>query len=195
MNKETIGVFIAALVIFAAGWGAQGWRKDAEIARINTDAATAKSKAAGEALDRLIAANQRGDALALQLNGWQATLTQFALEKNHELARLTTGRRCLDSAAVRVLNRPEPQLGRSVPQAAGLALRADGGSSSRADDGSFSTDADIAGWIGLCQRSYSTCRARLQLIADFYDGERSPTAQAEAGDSARCADCGNQGNE
>lgn len=191
MNKETIVVFIAALAIFTAGWGAQGWRKDAEIARIRTDAATAKSEAAGKALARLVIANQRGDALALQLNGWQATLTQFAQEKNHELARLTTGRRCLDSAAVRVLNRAEPQLGRSVPQAAGLALRADVAPAAGADDGAFSTDADIAGWIGLCQRSYSTCRARLQLIADFYDGERSPTAQAEAGDSARCADCGN----
>lgn len=191
-------IALAALVIFGAGWTAQGWRKDAQIATINKQAAIDSAKAASQTLARLVAANQRGDALQLQLNGWQATLTQFAQEKTDDLARLTTGRRCLDSAAVRVLNRIEPQLGRAVPQAASLALRADAAAAARADDGAFATDADIAGWIGLCQRSYSTCRARLQLIADFYDGERSPTAQAEAGDSAPCADCGtrkeNDGN-
>lgn len=191
MNKTDVFAIVFGLVAFSGGWIVQGWRNDAAISRLETTAAADKAKASGAALARLIAANQRGDALALQLAGWQATLTQFAQEKDHELARLTTGRRCLDSAAVRVLNRTEPKLGRGIPQAAGLALRADAAAAAHPDDGAFATDADLAGWVGLCQRSYSTCRTRLQLIADFYDGERSPTAQAEAGDSARCADCGN----
>lgn len=196
MAEPTIKLIIIGLIAgfaFIGGWSVEGWRKDAEIADLNSTVQADKARAAHDSLYRIAAANRRADAAMLQMAGWEQTLTAFAQEKNDELARLTTGRRCLDSAAVRVLNRPAPQLTGSVSQATGLVLRADATAAAAADDGAFATDADVAGWIGLCQRSFATCRNRLQLIADFYAGEPSPSAQTEAGDSAQlCADCGNQ---
>jgi len=35
-------------------------------------------------------------------------------------------------------------------------------------DGAFATDTDVGLWIAGAQRSYNTCRGRLQAVADFY---------------------------
>ncbi|UCV13799.1 hypothetical protein [Quatrionicoccus australiensis] len=168
--KATICV-LALVFSFGAGWAVEGWRKDAEIADLKTITATDKSLAANQALARIVIANKRAAQAELQLAAWQTTLTAFAQEKNDELARLVSGRRCLDSAVIRVLNRPGPKFDRALPDAPGLVLRPDGGAAAGSDDGAYSTDADVAGWIELCQRSYNTCRSRLQAIADFYAGE------------------------
>ena len=198
MTFDTVSVeiklAIAAVVIalaFCAGLAVDGWRKDAEISKLKETVQADKARAAGETLVRVASANKRGDQAELTLAAWQQTLATYAQEKTNEIARLTTGRRCLDSGVVSLLNKSVPGLNGAVSQAPGLSLRADGGAAARTDDGAYSTDADVAGWIGLCQRSYATCRSRLQLIADFYAGEESPTAQTKAGDSAGfCADCG-----
>lgn len=173
MNPETIRALVLAVIaaaLFAAGWAVEGWRKGAEIALIQKAHAEATEKAATENAVALSNAQRRGDQLALQLAGWESTLTTFAEEKNREIATLLTGRRCLDSDVVRVLNRQSgaARLGGSVPQAPGLVLRPDVAPAAATDDGAFATDADVAGWVGLCQRSYDTCRARLNAIADFY---------------------------
>ena len=172
MSAEAIRALVIAAIaaaIFGLGWTVEGWRKDAEIALIKASHAESTEKAATENAVALDNARHRGDQLALQLAGWENTLTAFAEEKNREIAKLLTGRRCLDAGVVRVLNRQSgAQLSGSVPQATSLVLRPDATPAAPADDGAFATDADVAQWIGLCQRSYDTCRARLDAIGNFY---------------------------
>lgn len=173
MSAEAIRALVIAAIaaaIFGLGWTVEGWRKDAEIALIKASHAEATEKAATENAVALDNARHRGDQLALQLAGWENTLTAFAEEKNREIAKLLTGRRCLDAGVVRVLNRQSgaAQLSGSVPQATSLVLRPDATPAAPADDGAFATDADVTQWVGLCQRSYDTCRARLDAIGNFY---------------------------
>ncbi|WP_306603899.1 hypothetical protein [Azonexus sp.] len=159
---------LAVLLItlaFGAGWTANGWRKDAQIAEINHGHAKAKARAAEENAASLAAANLRGDNIALQLAGWENTLTVFAQEKTHEIERLTVGRRCLDSAAVRVLNQSvSHQPARPIPEATSEPVRT---------DAAFATDTDVGSWIANAQRSYDTCRGRIDAIARFYSGGTS----------------------
>lgn len=172
MSAEAIKALIYAVIaaaIFSAGWLVEGWRMSAEIDRIHKGYAEARAQAATDNAVALDNAQYRGDQLALQLAGWENTLTVFAEEKNREIAKLATGRRCLDAGVVSVLNRPHATgPGGPAPQAAGVSLRAPAAVAAGADDGSYSTDADVSGWIGVCQRSYETCRGRLDAIADFY---------------------------
>lgn len=158
-------------LIFGAGWTANGWRKDAEISRLKTTWADQSRLAAEKNTAELADAVNRGDDLTRQLNAWQLTLTAFAEEKNREIDRLSTGRRCLDSALVRVLNADHgQQLPGNVPTAASGAVRTDEPAWSDTDDRSYSTDRDIAGWINRCRTSYDACRARLDKLNDYYKG-------------------------
>lgn len=165
MNPQTIKAIVLSVVaalIFAAGWAVEGWRMGNEISQLKTSHAEAKSKAADKAAEELASANARGDALALRLAGWENTLTAFAEEKNREIKRLTTGHPCLDGAAVRLLNQSASiQQPRLVPEATREPVRA---------DAAFATDTDVGTWISGCQRSYDTCRGRLDAIAEFYAG-------------------------
>ena len=172
MNEATIKALIVGLfglACFIGGWAVEGWRMDAKISRLENDHAEAVAQAATKNAATLDVAQRRGDRLALQQAGWENTLTTFAEEKQREISTLVSGRRCLDSAVVGVLNRKHATgPGWPAPQAAGVSLRAPAAVAAGADDGSYSTDADVSGWIGVCQRSYETCRGRLDAIADFY---------------------------
>ncbi len=181
MSPEAVKSLIFAVVaaaIFFAGWAVEGWRKSAEISRLETAHANAVTKEATKNAAVLEEAQARGDQLALSLAARESTLTIFAEEKNREIAKLTSGRRCLDADAVRVLNTPNGagRVGGLASPATGVVLRTDAAIAAPADDGTFASDTDVAGWIGLCQRSYDTCRGRLDAIADFYNkgasGER-----------------------
>lgn len=174
MTPEAIKNLIIAVFaafVFCAGWLVEGWRKDAEISLLKSDHASAVANAAEANAAVLSRAQARGDRLALELAAWENTLTKFAEEKNREIADLVTGRRCFDAGVVRVLNKPNGagRDGGLAPPATGVVLRADAAITAPADDGSFASDADVAGWIGLCQRGYDTCRGRLDAIADFYN--------------------------
>lgn len=173
MNPESVKSLIFTVVaaaIFFAGWAVEGWRKSAEISRLETAHANAVTKEATKNAAVLEEAQARGDQLALLLAARENTLTTFAEEKNREIAALVTGRRCFDAGVVRVLNRPNgaDRGGWLAPPPTGVVLRADAALAAPADDGAFASDADVAEWIGLCQRSYDTCRGRLGAIADFY---------------------------
>jgi len=154
---------LIALLAFAIGWTVAGWRKDAEIARLKTDHQTAVASAATAAAARLADAQKRGNDLQLRLAQTESTRDQLAQEKDREIRRITVGRPCLGSAAVRVLNQateqPQPA---AMPAAAGEPVRT---------DAAFATDTDVGIWIGQCRRSYDTCRGRLAAIAEFEAGE------------------------
>ena len=58
-----------------------------------------------------------------------------------------------------VLNLPDGVRPGAVSQAAGQPLPADAGAAS---------DRDVVEWVGVCKRSYDTCRGRLAAIAEFH---------------------------
>lgn len=138
--------------------------KNAEIAGLKLAYQAEASRTAQESLQRLVDARRRGDVLENRLAAQEANLQAVSQEKDHAIRRLTVGRPCLDSAAVRVLNQPAGLKPASLPEAAGEPAGA---------DAAFATDTDVGLWIGVCQRSYKTCSARLQAVADFYQ-EDSP---------------------
>jgi hypothetical protein len=162
MSGEGIKALVLAglaALIFGAGWLVEGWRKDAEIERLKGTQKAAEAKASREAAKDLQAAVLRGDALSARLAHTENALFQIAQEKDLAIRRLTVGRRCLDGAAVRVLNHPAGLKPAAAPEAASEPVR---------PDAAFATDTDVGLWIGQCQRSYDTCRGRLEAIADFY---------------------------
>lgn len=174
-----LAVALVGVLCFAAGWKTNGWRQEASLADLKKNWSAAVARTANEHARKLAAANVRGDELTLQLAERESALNTLEQEKNNEIARLVTGRRCLDAAVVGVLNRDRAggSSTRVVSQAAGGAVRADGPAAARADDRPeaerYATDADVAGWIGTCQTRYDACRGRLDAIRRFYGAPTS----------------------
>lgn len=155
----------AALVVvgIAAGWTANGWRLGAELADLRREHAEQSAQAVLDAGTRLIEATTRGDALQFRLAEAEAARDTALQETQHALRRVTTGRPCLDAAAVRLLNGAGSLApADAVPAAAGEPLRT---------DAAAATDTDVALWAAHARRSYDACRGRLQAIGDFYQGE------------------------
>lgn len=203
---QTVATLVMAACCFAGGWAVEGWRKDAQIAELKGSREKEITVATQGVIDRLDKANQRGDALMLQLSATETQRDQIQRERDHALnTRLTRGVPCLGGAAVRVLNLPDGAGRAALSQAASEPVRA---------DGPAATDTDVALWISFARRSYDTCRGRLRAIAAFYGGapvsddidraqereeemrqdalaEQARRAQSDAGDSAEdCAMCG-----
>ena len=176
LDKSTLVALLLGMAIAGtAGWTANGWRHETTLSNLKSTYATAEKKAAEDHAVALAQANARGDRLMLAQAAMEITHNEVLREKNNEITRLATGRRCLDAGVVGVLNRDGAATnGRPVPEAAGGAVRADGGAAAGADDGQaaehYATDADVAGWIALCQSRYATCRGRLDGLRRFYEG-------------------------
>lgn len=162
LSEVTIRILAVALFAgfcFFGGWTAESWRKGAEIDRLKLAQKASSEQAALRAANELQAAVLLGDELSARLLKTESGLSQLAEEKDHEIRRLTTGRRCLDGAAVRVLNESTRAASPALPPAAGEPLRA---------DAAFATDTDVGGWANQARSRYDTCRARLDAIGDFY---------------------------
>lgn len=154
---------IAAICCFGAGWFANGWRLDSDIADLKRTHANESAEQGRIALASLITAHRRGDDEARRALDLETQLAKLSEEKAHEIPRVTSGRPCLGAAAVRVLNRTEPvQPGLSVPTAASELAGTDGG---------FATDTDVSLWIAGAQRAYVTCQGRIKAIANLYPQE------------------------
>lgn len=153
-------LLLAALVTlaFGSGWAVNGWRKDAEIGRMETTHEKQRSAALSDALEQLATTRKANADLAAHLAAAESSRTQLAEEKADAIRRLTTGRRCLDGAAVSVLNR-------AVGQPAGLPAA---GPEPLPAAAAFATDTDVGHWIGICQHRFATCNARLEALTRFY---------------------------
>lgn len=155
---KDIAIAVAAALIFASGWLVEGWRKDAEIDRLEANHLAAIAASATASANRLADAQKRGNDLQFRLAKSEAINYQLAQEKDREIRRLTFGRPCLGSAAIRVLNESAGQPAAALPQTSGQLLRS---------DAAFATDTDVGVWIGQCRRGYDACRNRLEAIAEF----------------------------
>ncbi|WP_234082347.1 hypothetical protein [Azonexus sp. R2A61] len=169
-----VGVLLFASAFAALGWVVRGAVADKEMATAEKGWEKAERSRAEALATTLTTAQNRGDQLALQVNDLSNTLSLFAEEKNREIARLATGRRCLDAGLVRVLNRsPDGQSAGAVSETAGQPVRTDATAAADPDDGAFASDADVAGWVNTCRTRYDACRGRLDAIRQFYDGEQA----------------------
>jgi prophage endopeptidase len=163
MTPETIKIAIVAAIaalLFAAGWQVNGWRKDAEIDRIERAHAEQRAHDAEVASAEIAAAVARGDQLAGRVAAAETAREIAHQEKTDALRKVTTGRPCLGGAAVRLLNQ-SPGI-RAVPGTASQPVLV---------DAAFATDTDVAQWAALAIRYYDTCRGRLDAIGEFFNGE------------------------
>lgn len=151
-------VLIIAAVIFAAGFVVGTWRKDAEIERIKGDQEKAVAKAVAVEAGQLAKADQRNGELVAQLAAAENLRAKSNEEKDLAIRHLTTGRRCLDRAVVRVLN-DEPAAQPAVPTPGAEPVSA---------DAAFATDTDVGLWARTCKSQYEKCNASLGAINRFY---------------------------
>jgi len=133
-----------------------------EIADLQADQDKAVVAAYQSGVARLEAAQARGNTLSADLAQREAEIDKLTLEVTRAAKRHTTGRTCLDAAAVRVLNRADPgPVATDVPQAAGAPVAQSAGAA---------TDTDIYEWIAAAWGYYATCRGRLGALIDWEEG-------------------------
>ncbi len=152
-------IAVAAVLIFFAGWQVEGWRKNAEIERIERAHAEQRARDAEAAADEIAAAVKRGNELAARVTAAESTRDVALQETKDALRRVTTGRPCLSGPAVRLLNE-SAGLKPSVPATPGQPA---------VTDAAFASDSDVGEWIAGAIRHYDTCRGRLAAVADFYE--------------------------
>lgn len=159
MNPQTLVAIIVAACCFIGGALTEGWRKDGQIARIERAHAEQRAAEIQQHLDAITEAEELGRRLSAKLAAAEADRETLTQEKTDALRRLTTGRRCLDADAVRLLND-------TGLKPAGVSAAAFKPVSA---DAAFATDTDVGQWAAQARRAYDTCRGRLQAIADFYE--------------------------
>jgi len=159
-------------VVFAVGTAAGGYvgrlPLHTELANLRAAHAETARVAALAAAKGLSQAQQRGDALTTALAQRQAQINQLQKDQRDALNRFTTGRACLGSAAVGVLNAttdPAPAGPELVPQAPGSAAAA---------GGAFATDGDVGHWAIAARAAHDTCRQRLDALIDWHSQEPAP---------------------
>lgn len=160
-----LGVLALAVSVFLAGWRF-GYRQEhesrvAEVATIQAGLSEANARAALDNRRKLETAQALGDVLFGRLASVEATLSKTSQELDREIRRRTTGRHCLNSDVVSLLNAAaDSNAGNHLPEAPGSAP---------AEDGAFATDTDVALWAKLARTEYDICRARLGALIDFED--------------------------
>lgn len=157
--KNLIIAAFAAL-LFAAGWVTEGWRKDAEIDRIERAHAEQRARDAEVAAEEITAATKRGNELAARAAAAEATRDTALEETRNALRKVTTGKPCLSGAAVRLLNESGGLKAADLPTTPGQPVGA---------DAAFATDTDIALWAAHARRSFDTCRGRVDALREFFE--------------------------
>lgn len=117
----------------------------------------------------LLQAQRQGQALGQELAAQQRQLQQRKTESRYAVPQATTGRTCLDSAALRLLD--------SAP---GLRIAAGhlspASSDAVATDGAIATDTDMAYWAIDSAAQYETCRSRLDALVHWHEASDSGPA-------------------
>lgn len=170
--------WLVLTIIFSVGAvvGAQviAWVKNAEIAHLRQEQAERAEQAEREARQRLQQAQARGDELTVQL----ATANEAAAVTQKELAdalqTITTGRACLGSAALRLLDRAPGIAAPRMPAPARVAPAADAARAAAdtpqpgGNDGDVATDTDVSRWAVVAAGEYGECQRRLDALIDFH---------------------------
>lgn len=99
----------------------------------------------------------RGDTLAAKLASAEGQIVIKTVEVIKHVPTVTTGRKCLDPAAVGLLQ----------PGAAAAPDDAPGKPDAENADAPAASDRDVAFWIADANQQYDTCAARLNALIDW----------------------------
>lgn len=153
--------YVAVAVLSAAG---AAWLtsaiKNAEIATLQRDHATAQLRAADAASVALYEAIARGDRLTRQLAAARRQNATLTKERKDAALEVTDGRVCLREPALRLLD-GAPGLRVQLPGAAGGAAGADAGR--------VATDTGVFLWSLDAGAQYAECVRRLGALIDFHN--------------------------
>jgi len=153
-----IGAALSALVLVP--------HYQARIVTMQRDQAQGIATARAADVETLKLARRQGDALTLRLQTTESTLSKTHQELQYAIHTQTTGRTCLSSGAVRLLNSAAP-----TDASAYLPAPTAGPS---ATDGPVATDTDVATWVANARTQYDICRARLSALIDFTPPDQTP---------------------
>lgn len=103
----------------------------------------------------------RGSASSGRLAQAETAIQIKTVERIKYVPQVTAGRRCLEPAAVGLLNGSAAP---SLPSAAGQPATADAAAPA-------ASDADVAGWIAAAGGQYETCAARLNGLIDYEEAK------------------------
>ena len=127
------------------------------------------------ATNQLTAEQARGDALTTALLASQTQIDQLSQEAHRGIKTETTGRACLGSGALRVLN-SAPGLRTELAPASGAVATGgapapaadDAGSAASDGGGEFATDTQVGDWAIDAGAQYEVCRTRLDKLIDWH---------------------------
>lgn len=181
---------VAAVLVLAglaiAGGGLWSWSVKTERLQAQAQRANDRAAVAEAALQRLQKHQAIGNQLTQRLATAEAALLRTQRERDHALAKHTTGRTCLDAGALRVLHGAPGIRVAGMPGTTGGPDAAGTGAATAAHDGDSSaepaaeepagpglvmrlaTDHQVAGWALQAGALYETCRQRLQALIDFH---------------------------
>lgn len=174
MNWYRSPLFWVPMLLFVcvgAGFFAGDWHRDnAWLKKQATQAQAAAQQLQGE--------QARGDALTTALLTSQSQIDQLTQEAHRGIKTETTGRACLGSGALRVLN-SAPGMRTQLAPTGGTAAT-DWPAATPADDAGsaasihgdiideFATDTQIGEWAIDAAAQYQTCRTRLDKLIDWH---------------------------
>lgn len=149
-----------------------------QIAQLKLDHKAEELRIAEHAADVLKLASRRGDALSNALAESQAQIETLSREKRDVVAKVTTGRTCLNEPALRLLSTaPGIRVNGIAPAASGPAAAGATVTPDPDADHVFSTDADITSWAIDAGAEHEVCRTRLDALIDWH---QQPTSIATA---------------
>ena len=153
----TVGTVALALGLLAGYWVGDAVR-GAELANVQKQNADERQAAILQAMNVLSAARKVGDALTADLAAANATAQTLKDQRDEALTRSTTGRACLGSAALRVLDRAAGTAAQ-LPPASGLPA------ATNAEPAA--TDTEVARWANTAYGQYAECARRLDALIQF----------------------------
>lgn len=154
-------------LVLALAWGGAGYYAG----DYNRNNAWLAKQVVAERQERenLQAALARGDALSTGLLNQQDEINQLKTEKRDALTLASTGRPCLGSAALRLLNNaPGIRVKRLPAPTSSPAATSEPAAAAGSDDAGYSTDTQAALWVLDAGAQFEVCRARLNALIDWH---------------------------
>lgn len=171
LGRTALLLAVAASSAAGGAWLC-GLVKTAELSDLRRTHAEQLARAEGNARLRLQAALDHGNALTEQLHTANRAALHNQERLDEALSRVTTGRRCLNAAALRLLDGAKTPATADVPAATRGAAAAHGAATPDTPDvgdpDEWASDTHVAHWANLARTRYDECRRRLDAVRAFH---------------------------
>lgn len=162
---------ISAFLVFGLGVLAGQQLTRGELAELRRQVGEDQRLAASAATRRLDDAQTRGDALTLQLAGQAQQIETLTKERRDALKNTTSGRACLGSASLRLLDGAPGLRVAGLPKATGGLAAAGARVATHPDDwteGRWASDSDLGQWALEAGAQHKLCRQRLDALIEWH---------------------------